>query len=142
MNRYVKEFFHRGLMFSGFGPLIAGIIYVTLSYTIKDFSLTGPEVFMAILTTYVIAFVQAGISVITIYDKISKAHQAIIQGITIYTVYLCGYLVNSWIPLKPTPIIIFSSCFIGGFILIWIIIYAFTKRLTNNLNKKIEEYNK
>lgn len=141
MNKYIKEFFHRGLMFSGFGPLITGIIYITLSCTIKDFSLTGPEVFKAILTTYLIAFIQAGISVITIYDKISKVHQSIIQGITIYIIYLCGYLINSWLPLKPTPIIIFSSCFIGGFILIWIIIYVFTKRLTNNLNKGLEKFN-
>ena len=36
MNNYVKEFFKRGLMFSGFGPIIIGIVYLVLNYTNKD----------------------------------------------------------------------------------------------------------
>lgn len=45
MNKYVKEFLHRGLMFGGFGPIIAGIVYLILSYTLNNFSLSGSTVF-------------------------------------------------------------------------------------------------
>ena len=31
MNIYTKEFFHRGLMFGGFGPIIVGIIFYCVS---------------------------------------------------------------------------------------------------------------
>ena len=30
MNKYVKEFFKRGLIFSGFGPIVAGIVYLCI----------------------------------------------------------------------------------------------------------------
>ena len=30
MNCYVKEFLKRGLMFGGFGPIVAGIVYLIL----------------------------------------------------------------------------------------------------------------
>ena len=59
MNKYVKSFLHRGLIFAGFGPIIMGIIYLILSYTVKDFSLDGKDAFMAILSTYLLAFVHA-----------------------------------------------------------------------------------
>lgn len=138
MNKYVKEFFHRGLIFSGFGPVVAGIVYLILSKTIKDFSLTGFEVFLAIITTYLIAFIHAGISVITTYDKLNKLQQSVIQGIVLYTTYLTGYLLNSWLPLDLKVILIFSSCFIFGFILIWVIVYLSTKKLTDKMNKSLE----
>ena len=57
MNNYVKEFFKRGLMFSGFGPIILGIVYLVLNYTNKDFSLTGIEAFLGILSIYILAFI-------------------------------------------------------------------------------------
>ena len=37
MNKYLKEFLLRGLMFSGFGPIICGIVFLILNYTVKDF---------------------------------------------------------------------------------------------------------
>ena len=30
MNKYVRSFLHRGLMFGGFGPIIIGIVYLVL----------------------------------------------------------------------------------------------------------------
>ena len=60
MNKYVKQYLHRGLAFGGFGPIILGIVYAILEATIVDFSLGGWQVLVAILSTYVIAFVQAG----------------------------------------------------------------------------------
>ena len=63
MNKYLKEFLHRGLVFSGFGPIALGIIYFILSKTIDNFTLSGVEVFAGIVSTYLLAFVQAGVTV-------------------------------------------------------------------------------
>ena len=59
MNKYVKEFLHRGLMFSGLGPIIYGIIALTTPSAMSD----GRAVFVAIVSTYLLAFIQAGTSV-------------------------------------------------------------------------------
>ena len=48
MNKYVKEFFHRGLMFAGFGPIVLGIIFAILQYTIDGFSLSGMQVLIMV----------------------------------------------------------------------------------------------
>ena len=63
MNKYVKTYFTRGLMFSGGGPLIAGIVYLCLELSGTHLALTGMEVFMAIVSTLIVAFVHAGSSV-------------------------------------------------------------------------------
>ena len=63
MNYYVKEFLKRGLIFSGFGPIIMGIVYLCIEASGVDLKLDAPIVFLAIITTYIIAFVQAGSSV-------------------------------------------------------------------------------
>ena len=63
MNIYLKRFLQRGIAFGGFGPIILGIVFLVLSFTVSDFSLGGREVFLAIVSIYVLAFVQAGASV-------------------------------------------------------------------------------
>ena len=35
MNKYLKEFLHRGLIFGGFGPLVAGIVFLIIGLTNK-----------------------------------------------------------------------------------------------------------
>ena len=50
-NIYVKQYIFRGLLFSGLGPIITGIIHLILSNTIEGFFLTGKEVFLAIIST-------------------------------------------------------------------------------------------
>ena len=37
MNKYVKSYFQRGLVFGGFGPIIAGIVFLILNFAIDDF---------------------------------------------------------------------------------------------------------
>ena len=61
MNKYLKEFLHRGLLFGGFGPIILGIIYAVLESTLKDFALSGIQVLIAIISIYILAFLSRGI---------------------------------------------------------------------------------
>ena len=68
-NKYFKGFLRRGLLFGGFGPMILGIIYAIL--TIKNFALNGSQILIAILSVYLLAFVQAGASVFNQIESFS-----------------------------------------------------------------------
>ena len=138
MNKYVKEFLHRGLMFSGFGPIIAAIIYLVLSYSIKDFSLGGIEIFTAVLSTYILAFVHAGSSV---FNQIE--HWGIMKGLLwqlglLYAAYLLCYLINSWLPFDIAVVAIFTSIFVATYLVIWGIVYLCTKGNAKKLSEKLE----
>lgn len=137
MNKYVKEFLHRGLMFSGFGPIIAGIIYLILSYSIKDFTLGGTEIFVAILSTYLLAFVHAGSS---IFHQIE--HWSIMKGLfgqlgTLYVTYLICYLINSWLPFEITVVAIFTVIFVVTYLIIWGIVYLCIKNTSKKMSEKL-----
>ena len=84
----IKEFLKRGLLFGGFGPIIAGIVYLILSFTIKDFSLSGLEVFIVIISTYVLAFVQAGASIFNQIEDWPIAKSLLCHLSLIYGAYI------------------------------------------------------
>ena len=63
MNKHLKNFLHRGLIFGGFGPIVLGIIFFCIELSGTQLGLGGGEVLMAIFSTYILAFVQAGASV-------------------------------------------------------------------------------
>ena len=41
MNKTLKAFLHRGLLFAGFGPVVLGIVYAILENTLEDFRLAA-----------------------------------------------------------------------------------------------------
>jgi len=137
MNLYVKEFLKRGLIFSGLGPVIAGIVYLCIEKTGVDLKLTGFNVFLAIITTYIIAFVQAGSSVFNQIDSWSKAKSLLLQMTSIYVVYMGGYLINNWIPFKIEVIIIFTCIFVALYLSIWLTVYFINKNVSKKLNAKL-----
>lgn len=138
MNKYVKEYLTRGLMFGGFGPIIAGIVFWILHLTKVELSLTGSSVFLAILSTYVLAFVHAGSSVFNQIEEWSVAKSTGIHFLSLYTVYIACYLVNSWLPFVWGVIAIFTAIFIVVYFVIWLTVYLILKNASNNLNKAIE----
>ncbi len=137
MNLYVKEYLKRGLIFSGFGPIVAGIVYLIIELSGVDLKLTGLNVFSAILTTYVIAFVQAGSSVFNQIEAWPKAKCLLFQMTSIYVVYMGGYLINNWIPFKVEVIIIFTCVFVATYLSIWLTVYFVTKNVSKKLNDKL-----
>lgn len=139
MNYYVKEFLKRGLMFSGFGPIIAGIVYLCIEGSGVDLKLNAPTVFLAIITTYIIAFIQAGSSVFNQIESWSKAKSLFFQMTSIYVVYIGGYLINNWIPFKIEVIIIFTCVYIATYLAIWLTVYFITKNTSKKLNSKLTE---
>lgn len=137
MNKYFKEFLKRGLMFGGFGPIIVGIIFCVLQYTVTDFSLAGVEALLAIVSTYLLAFVQAGASVFNQIDSWSTPKSLGIHLLTIYVAYVICYVSNSWIPFEPMMILIFTAIFLVIYFVVWITVYISVKSVTKKLNKRI-----
>ncbi|MBQ7381220.1 MAG: DUF3021 domain-containing protein [Clostridia bacterium] len=138
MNEYLKKFLHRGLMFGGFGPIIAGIVYATLGATLADFSLGGKEILLAIISTYLLAFLQAGASVFNQIEHWSTARSTLVHFLTLYAAYVGCYLANTWIPFEPMVIVIFSAIFLVGYFVIWLSVYLAVKATERRLNAKIK----
>ncbi len=137
MNKYLKEYLHRGLMFAGFGPVILGIIYFILSKTINNFSLSGSEVLLAIVSIYMLAFVQAGSSVFNQIEHWPLTKSLFCHFASLYTVYVICYCVNSWIPFEWGVIGIFTAIFVVLYFVIWFTVYFIAKATSKKLNKTL-----
>ncbi len=138
MNRYLKSFLHRGLIFGGFGPIILGIIYAILEGTIEDFSLNGTQVLIAIISVYILAFVQAGASVFNQIESFSIPKSLFCHLSLLYIAYVSCYLVNNWIPFNPNVLLIFTVIFLVVYFTVWIIVYASVKTASKKLNAKLQ----
>ena len=137
MNKYLKEFLHRGLIFGGFGPIVLGIIFFILSKTIDDFSLDGSEVLLGIISTYLLAFVQAGVSVFNQIEHWSVPKSLLCHFGSLYAVYVFFYVVNSWIPFEWGVIGIFTAIFVVTYFIIWFTVYFIVKSTKKKLNSAL-----
>ena len=138
MNKYLKEFLHRGMMFGGFGPIVVGIIYLVISCTTEGFSLGSFEVFTAIVSTYLLAFIHAGVSVFNQIEDWPVARSLLCHLSTLYVAYMGCYLINSWIPFDFKVILVFTLSFIVLYFVIWFIVVAAIKQTQNKLNSKLK----
>lgn len=137
MNRYVKSFFQRGMLFGGFGPIVAGIVYAILERTVTDFSLSGSQVLLAIVSTYLLAFVQAGTSVFNQIDEWPLPKSLLCHFLSLYAMYVLTYLVNTWIPFQAEVVLIFTAIFAAGYFVIWGIVYLAVRATSRRLNQKL-----
>ena len=138
MNPYVRSYLHRGLIFGGFGPIVLGIVYLIISLTGTPLNLSGFDLLLGIISTYVIAFVHAGSSVFNEVEKWGKAKSMLCQLSSLYVVYTGGYLINHCLPLDYRVILIFTGSFILGYLIIWFTVYLVTRKMTNKLNEKLK----
>lgn len=103
-------------------------------------TLTVNEVALGILTSALMAFVAAGISVVYQIEKLPLMWASFIQAIVLYLDYLLIYLLNGWLKSDPKVILIFTICFVAGYIVIWTMIYFMSIRPSiNKINRKIQE---
>ena len=136
MNIYLKRFLQRGIAFGGFGPIILGIVFLVLSFTVSDFSLGGREVFLAIVSIYVLAFVQAGASVFNQIESWPIAKSLFCHFGSIYLAYVLCYIVNTWIPFEIMAVVIFTAIFLVAYAVIWLTVYFIVKASEKKLNAK------
>lgn len=136
MKKYAVEFLKRGMLFGGFGPILAAIIYYIISLS-TDIKFSGSEILIGIISTYLLAFIQAGASIFNQIENWPIYKSLGIHMLTIYIAYLGCYLVNSWIPFYWDVVLIFTIVFIVTYLLIWTIVYIVVNKITKDLNKKI-----
>lgn len=137
MNRYVKEFFHRGLMFGGFGPIILAVIYCILSKTVSGFALSGGEILVGTISVYMLAFVQAGASVFNQIEHWSLPKSLLCHFSTLFVSYSLCYILNSWIPFEPMVLVLFALIFVAVYFIIWFTVYFIVKSTGKKLNARL-----
>ncbi|MBQ5910987.1 MAG: DUF3021 domain-containing protein [Clostridia bacterium] len=137
MNKYLKAFLHRGLMFGGFGPIILGIIYAILQNTVENFTLNGTELLVAIISIYFLAFIQAGASVFNQIESFSVPKALLCHLSLLYLAYITCYLVNNWIPFSTDVILIFTAIFLVVYFAVWLTVYISVKIASKKLNAKL-----
>lgn len=137
MKKFIKDFCKRGLMFAWGGPFITAIVWLCIHATGKLETLTVKEVALGIITTTILAFIAAGISVIHQTENVPRAFAALIQAAVLYVDYLGFYLLNEWIPLER--VWIFTVVFVAVFAIIWGIIYLSVKTKVDKMNRALRE---
>ena len=139
MNKYLKGFLHRGLMFGGFGPIILGIVFFILSKTLDDFYVGGGQILLGIISTYILAFVQAGVSVFNQIEHWPITKSLFCHFGMLYAVYVLFYTLNSWIPFEWGVIAIFTAILVVTYFIIWFAVYFIVKATSRKLNKRIQK---
>ena len=138
MNKYLKEFFHRGLIFGGFGPVVLAIIYFILSKTVENFALGGSEILLSTISIYILAFVQSGATVFNQIEDWPIMKSLLFHFGSLYIVYVLCYFINSWIPFNPMVIVIFTAIFILVYFTVWITVVLSIKAFTKKANQKLK----
>lgn len=134
----VRDFFLRGLLFGGFGPVIAGIVYLILHFTLKDLALTGLQVFTVTVSTYLLAFIHAGASVFNQIESWPLAKSTLCHFGLLYVAYVLCYVINSWIPFEPFVLGIFTAIFAVGYAAVWLIVYISIRVTVKRLNRSLQ----
>jgi hypothetical protein len=137
MKKHLISFLKRGLTFCVGGPIILAIVYGILGATGAAATLDSLEVCRGILTVTLMAFIAAGITVVYDNEKLPLFWAILLHGTALYLDYILVYLLNGWLASGPVPILVFTAIFIAGFAIIWLLIYFFTKRSANQLNRKL-----
>ena len=137
MKKYVKDFITRGSMFAWGGPAVLAIVWAALQAAGVVTELTVNEVILGIITTTVMAFVAAGVSIVYHIENLPKAFAGLIQMSVLYIDYLGFYLLNGWI--KLSDIWLFTLIFAVGFAVIWFSIYISVKLKVKKINRKLNK---
>ena len=135
--RHIKNFIKRGLLFGGFGPIILGIIYLCISMN-NNMNITGSEAFIAIMSTYFLAFIHAGCSVFKEVEDWSLIKTTGLHLLVLYITYTLCYLINSWIPFKWSVLVIYTILFVVGYFIIWLTVYLIVRKQTKKMNEKLK----
>ena len=138
MNRYLKDFLHRGLIFGGFGPIVVAIVFMCISLADRGFSLTANQILLATVSSYLLAFVQAGVTVFNQIEHWSTVKSLLCHFVTLYATYSVCYVVNSWIPFEPMVLVIFSVIFAVLFFVIWTIVYLSVRVTSKRFNSQLK----
>ena len=136
MKKHVKDFCKRGLVAAWGGPVIMAIVWLCLKAAGVVETLTVDQVVLGIISTTIMAFIAAGVSIVYQIETLPKAIAALIQMAVLYVDYMGIYLLNGWLPVEKIGA--FTLIFLAGFAVIWLIIYASIRVKVSRINQKMQ----
>ena len=142
MKKIVAEFFRKGLISCGFGPIILAVIYSILNILGVIDTLSASEVCIGIFSLAFLAFIAGGMNVLYQIERLPFMKAMFIHGLTLYLAYFATYLLNGWMERQILPILVFTVIFVVGYLIIWAIIYSLIKKNTDKLNEIFKEKEK
>ena len=138
MKKYMTDFVQRGLLSCGFGPLVLAVIYLILQGQGIVENLTVNQMCVGIFSITALAFLAGGMNAIYQIDRLPLTVAILIHGIVLYVSYLVTYLLNGWLNMGTTPILVFTIIFVVGYLAIWAIIYSTVKKNTDRVNELLK----
>ena len=84
-------------------------VFYILSCTLEGFAPTGSDVLMGVVSTYLLAFVQAGASVFNQLEHWPLPKALLCHFGVLYLAYSICYIANRWIPFDPLVLVIFTA---------------------------------
>ena len=139
MKKFILEVFRRGFIAAGIGPIVLAIVYLILQHSADINTLTVHEVCIGIFSLSALAFIAGGMNAIYQVERMPLMTAILIHGGTLYIGYLGTYLLNDWLDFGVIPIMVFTTIFVVGYIVIWAIIYSIIKRNTAKLNEMLKK---
>lgn len=139
MKKLVSEFFRRGLIACGFGPVVLALLYLILRRYAGLETLTVEQVCVGIFSISALAFLTGAMNAIYQIERLPLMAAILIHGGVLYGAYLGTYLLNDWLEMSTVAILVFSAIFVVGYLIIWSVIYGIIKRNTKRLNAILEQ---
>ena len=139
MKQVLGEFFRRGLVACGFGPLILVVVYLILQQAGVQ-TLTVREVCLGIVSLWGLAFLAGGMNVVYQIERLPLMGAILMHGLVLYVGYLVTYLINDWLPWGMTPVLVFTAIFVLGYLAVWAVIYTVTKQNTAKVNEMLQDW--
>ena len=84
MKKRIIKFFLRGLLFSGLGPIIYGIVMMILYLCGVNTLSDGLMIFNGVISTFLIGFICAGTSIDWEEEKLGLGFASLIHGSALY----------------------------------------------------------
>ena len=139
MKKYALDFMRRGLIALGFGPLVLAVIYFILNKFAGLETLSVDRVCTGIISISLLAFIAGAMNFVYHIERLPLMVAILIHGAALYLSYLLTYLVNGWLEQNIVAFLVFTSIFVFGFILIWLIIYVIIRNNTEKINRILKE---
>ena len=139
MKKFFSTFVHRGLVAMGLGPIVLAIVYLILEKSTIIDTLTVNQICKGIFSLSGLAFIAGGMNAIYKIERIPLMSAILIHGLVLYFAYLGTYLLNDWLDLGIETIIVFTTIFVIGFVVIWAIIYSIIRKNTLKLNELLRK---
>ena len=139
MKKYALDFMRRGLIALGFGPLVLAVIYFILNKFAGLETLSVDRVCTGIISISLLSFIAGAMNFVYYIERLPLMVAILIHGAALYLSYLLTYLVNGWLEQNIVAFLVFTSIFVFGFILIWLIIYVIIRNNTEKINKILKE---